>query len=139
MISILLDVGTILSFLAIFIGFLTMIFFGINRKKYKRIVSLYANEGLYMNDFNQLAVYFGYLGSYFPTNFFNKLLKNKNIRTGKDTFVPSEAYTFLQSLPRELTGWITTYHRMHIIWSTLFLIGCTMLGIVKVFVGYPID
>ncbi|SQJ14349.1 Uncharacterised protein [Serratia rubidaea] len=32
MISILLDVGTILSFLAIFIGFLTMIFFGINRK-----------------------------------------------------------------------------------------------------------
>ena len=134
-----LNAGAILFFLGAFIGFLTMIFFGINRKKYERIVTLYANEGLYMNDFNQLAVYFGYLGSYFPTVFFKNLLKNKKIKTGKDTFVPSEAYTFLQSLPRELTGWITVYYRMHIIWSTIFASGGVLVAIGRALGRYPID
>ncbi|MCA4822601.1 MAG: hypothetical protein KJJ56_04255 [Serratia rubidaea] len=139
MMSTMLNAGAILFFLGAFIGFLTMIFFGINRKKYERIVTLYANEGLYMNDFNQLAVYFGYLGSYFPTVFFKNLLKNKKIKTGKDTFVPSEAYTFLQSLPRELTGWITVYYRMHIIWSTIFASGGVLVAIGRAFGNYPID
>ncbi|MDC6118157.1 hypothetical protein [Serratia rubidaea] len=137
--STMLNAGAILFFLGAFIGFLTMIFFGINRKKYKRIVSLYANEGLYMNEFNQLAVYFGYFGSYFPTVFFKNLLKNKKIKTGKDTFVPLEAYTFLQSLPRELTGWITVYYRMHIIWSTIFASGGVLVAIGRALGSYSID
>ncbi|MCA4822835.1 hypothetical protein HF675_09865 [Serratia sp. JUb9] len=124
-------VGAIIFFLACFVGFLTMIFFGINRKKYERLVAVYEREGLYMNDFNQLAVYFGYFGSYFPTVFFYQLLKDKKIKIGKDTFAPADAYAFMQSLPRELTGWITVYYWMHFIWMNTIAVGGVMLAIAK--------
>ncbi|MDX5629301.1 MULTISPECIES: hypothetical protein [unclassified Brenneria] len=93
-------------------------------KKYEQLISLYRQEGLPLSAQNNLMSFFGYWGSLFLTLFFKRVLDGKPVNIAPKQPLPLEAYTFVASQPRELTGWIRVYYYIHAACFLMFWVGC---------------
>ncbi|MFE8147970.1 hypothetical protein RBA63_11980 [Brenneria goodwinii] len=119
-------VGVVMFMSAILAGILSMVYFGLHRKKYEQLISLYRQEGLPLSAQNNLMSFFGYWGSLFLTLFFKRVLDGKPVNIAPKRPLPPEAYAFVASQPRELTGWIRIYYYIHAACFSMFVIGCSI-------------
>lgn len=85
------------------------------------------SHGLFMWQFDILAVSAGYFGSMIVTIFFWQLLTRKRIRLSKTEYLGDESYDFINTLPKSETRWIKRYFYLFLIWSLSILLGGAMM------------
>ncbi|MFE8101302.1 hypothetical protein RBA71_07345 [Brenneria goodwinii] len=117
-------VGVVMFMLAPLVLAFSMVYFGLHRKKYEQLISLYRQEGLPLSAQNNLMSFLGHWGSLFLTIFFKRVLDGKPVNIAPKQPLPPEAYAFVASQPRELTGWIRIYYYIHVAWFVMSMIGC---------------
>ncbi|QTF06559.1 hypothetical protein HC231_00400 [Brenneria izadpanahii] len=117
-------VGVVMFMLGPLVLAFSMVYFGLHRKKYEQLISLYRQEGLPLSAQNNLMSFLGHWGSFFLAVFFKRLLDGKPVNIAPKQPLPPEAYAFVASQPRELTGWIRIYYYIHVAWMVMSMIGC---------------
>ncbi|MCG8158776.1 hypothetical protein JMY81_21760 [Brenneria goodwinii] len=116
-------VGVVMFMLAILVWVFSMVYFGLHRKKYEQLISLYRQEGLPLSAQNNLMSFLGYWGSFSLALFFKRVLDGKPINIAPKQPLPPEVYAFVASQSRELTGWIRVYYYIHAACFSMFVIG----------------
>ncbi|CAI0721787.1 Uncharacterised protein [Serratia rubidaea] len=121
------NIGTIIAFLGMLLFIFSIIYFAVIKKNYKNTISKYMSHGLFMRQFDILAVSAGYFGSMIVTIFFWQLLTRKRIRLSKTEYLGDESYDFINTLPKSETRWIKRYFYLFLIWSLSILLGGAMM------------
>ncbi|MFE8147971.1 hypothetical protein RBA63_11990 [Brenneria goodwinii] len=128
--------GMVMLILAPLVLAFSMVYFGLHRKKYEQLISLYRQEGLPLSAQNNLMSFFGYWGSLFLTLFFKRVLDGKPVNIAPKQPLPPEAYAFVASQPRELTGWIRIYYYIHVTCFSLLIVGTVLFLLGEYWVDY---
>lgn len=113
----------------IVLGFASMVYFAVIRRRYERLVSLYQRQGLFMPSYHAFMVNLGYFGSFYPVRFFYLLLNGKKIKTGRNSYLSHEAYAFLSSRSVAEVGWVKGYYYFSLAWLISITIGAVFGGI----------
>lgn len=120
-------IGVVMFISALLVWMFSMVYFGLRRKKYEQLISLYRQEGLPLSAQNNLMSFFGYWGCIFLVIFFKRVLDGKPVNIAPKQSIPPEVYTFVLSQPKELTAWIRTYYYVYMTCYALFVMGCSIL------------
>ncbi|CAI0704928.1 Uncharacterised protein [Serratia entomophila] len=128
----LMTVGAVMFFISTFIIIFSVIYFGLNKRKYESVVKQYQSQGWPLNPSYQFFSNLGYFGSFFITAHFKKLLAGTPIKTGKRVWLPKAHYEFLQSLPGVETRWLIHYYYINFVWMLLIVISMLVGGVAEI-------
>ncbi|MGW1443365.1 hypothetical protein ACWA06_11520 [Serratia rhizosphaerae] len=120
--------GSVLIFLGVGFFIFIMLYFGVTKKKYERIVSGYLSRGLPMPDVYTVFYHGGFFTSFLLVRFMRKALRGKKVGTGKRHYqLSAESYDYFNTLPNELIAWIKRYYMLHIIELSIIIPGALFI------------